>query len=542
MNPARSGRAQSRAYTIGSFLIEPDRNCVAGAGTECALEPRIMDVLCALADYPGHVISRDALIERVWGVDIGADESLTRAISILRKTFRDAGEAGEIIETIPKRGYRLVASVSRKGGDAQESGKHPQANEQIAVSGYSIALLAIEPVSSPTYAFLADGITRDLTSLLSRIPRLRVAAYNSATAQGVSLLPLAEIGRALDVRYVVSGSLTARGEQLQLRLALMDALTNAQIWSKRIDQPIERFYATETELLLDISTSIFSELQVSEAADVRKRQAHDLSCHELIQSAETLRSLYSRTSAAEIVVLLTRALELEPENAAAHAALATQYAQNVASNWTNTPEETLAEAESHVLRALKLAPRDPEVLMAAGIVATFSGDAELAVRRLRQSQERNPNNPHVLATLGWQTCWLTGDCEGVEMIKTAEARAPHHPRHALWALYRGLSLTRLGRLDEAVDAHRTSIDRNPNYFLTHAHLACTLVMAGRDDEAADTLRSMLLLSPDYTLEDYDRLMRRHRLMFAPPFTLEDSIEALQRIWPSSQTAPTPPVA
>ncbi len=542
MSSAQDRRAREGAFTIGKFTIKPDRNLVVSPGQSHAIEPRIMDVLCVLAAKSGDVVTRDELIDRIWRVNVGADESLTRAISILRKTFREGGESEEVIETIPKRGYRLALPVIRATGEAEGQGDALSANAFNPVTSYSVAVLAFANLSTPAHAFLADGITRDLTSLLSRVPRLRVAAYSSASAGQYRRMPLVEIAQVLDVRYVVSGSLTLRGKQLLLRVALMDATTNSQLWSKRIDQSLEAFYAVEDELVLDISTSILSEMQTSEAASIRERRVFDLSCYELIQSAETLRSLYSREAADKIIALLSRALKLEPENAAVHAALATQYAQNVASNWTRTPVETLAQARAHVTRALKLTPNDSDVLMAAGIVATFNGDAELAVRRLGQSHERDPNNAHALAMLGWQSCWLTGSAEGIAMIEAAESRAPHHPRHALWALYRGLGLVRLGRLEEAISAYRISIDRNPNYFLSHAHLACAFALADRVSEASETLKRMLTLAPDYTLDDYERLMTRHRLMYAPPYTLEKSIAVLRKAWPHGQTVDGAPDA
>ena len=98
-------------FRIGAFRVEPTRNLLKKDGQTFALEPRIMDVLCELASFPAEVIPRFELIKRIWKVDYGADESLTRAISVLRKTFRKGGETEKYIETISKNGYRLIAHV-----------------------------------------------------------------------------------------------------------------------------------------------------------------------------------------------------------------------------------------------------------------------------------------------------------------------------------------------------------------------------------------------------------------------------------------------
>ena len=102
---------RKNTFRIGAFRVEPTRNLLKKNGETFPLEPRIMNVLCELASFPGEVISRFDLIQRIWKVDYGADESLTRAISVLRKTFRKGGEQEKYIETISKVGYRLIAHV-----------------------------------------------------------------------------------------------------------------------------------------------------------------------------------------------------------------------------------------------------------------------------------------------------------------------------------------------------------------------------------------------------------------------------------------------
>lgn len=99
-------------FYIGDMRIVPSRNLmISGSDARFPLEPRIMDVLCALAKTPRDVVTREHLITEIWQVQYGGDESLTRAISIIRKAFKKSGDPAPIIETIPKRGYRLVRDI-----------------------------------------------------------------------------------------------------------------------------------------------------------------------------------------------------------------------------------------------------------------------------------------------------------------------------------------------------------------------------------------------------------------------------------------------
>lgn len=102
---------QRSAFRLGSFIVEPTRNRLTRDADEFPLEPRVMDVLCVLAENGDTVTSRQELLERLWTTQYGADESLTRAVSSLRRVVREAGELDAYVETIPKRGYRLLRGI-----------------------------------------------------------------------------------------------------------------------------------------------------------------------------------------------------------------------------------------------------------------------------------------------------------------------------------------------------------------------------------------------------------------------------------------------
>jgi TolB-like protein/Flp pilus assembly protein TadD len=527
-------------FRIGAFEIFPERNAIERDGRSTRVEALIMDVLCALAEQHGAVVSRDALISHIWYFNPGADESLTRAISILRKIFRSDGEGQPYIETVWRRGYRLAAPVVRRERTAarsiSDSGAGHAGLSNVApdhVPSYSVAVLGFDMLPpSRNDSFLADGFTRDLTALLSRVPRLRVTAYSSAAHHKDREVPITDLCRLLGARYLVSGTLTRLGDQIQLRAALMDGLADRQVWAQRVDEPLDRFFAMQDGLVLDVSTSILSELQIREAALLKRQAGFNLDAYELVQYSESLREHYSRETASEIIRNLRRALELDPGNAAVHASLATQLTQNVVSRFSTTPAETFAEARKHIDQALRLDANNPDVLTAAGIAATMMGNARLAVRQLTRALRRDPNNVHALAVLGWQVNWLNAEPEGTLMIKTAERRAPHHPRYSLWAYYRGHCEVKLGNFEAAIEAYRTSQDRNPLYHLNLVSLAAALATAQRDREAEEAIQQVLELVPDYTSGDYHALADRMPYMFGSKADKDAVLNNLHRVWRS----------
>lgn len=519
-------------WTVGAFKVEADRNCLRHGDKAYPVEPLIMDVLVYLIEHGGEVVTRDRIIEHVWFFNPGADECLTRAISILRKVFSADQAQQPYITTVWKRGYALMAETRRAHSPAlpEEHGSGPVFEDR-QFGDFSVAVLPFMNMSQAAEdAFLADGITRDLTMLLSRVPRLHVAAYSSALTIAEGTTPLPSIAESLGVRYIVSGSLQRRGAEFQLRTALMDGTGNSQLWAQRIDSTLDRFFEVQDKIVLDVSTSTASALVVSHAKELQARRRFQLSAYQLVQRAEGLRLNYNRSTAQEIVHLLERALAIQPDDAAVHAALAVQLTQNVTSKFDDTPAETFALAKRHVEIAIASAPDDPDVLSAAGITATMMGNSRLAVRNLTRAVELDPNNPHALAVLGWQHCWLYGDRAGIEMIETAEARASHHPRYAVWAHYRGHCEVRLGNVEAAIEAYRDCDFRNPDYSLNLVTLAAALAFAGDSDEARKIIERIRRVAPDYSMADYRSLVERMIYWFGDHPTGDEMTAALQDAW------------
>ncbi len=520
-------------FSVGLFEVNPSQNTLSHKGQLYGVEPLVMDVLVHLANRPSEVVSRDELINQVWLFNPGADESLTRAISLLRRIFRIDKSIENYIETVWKRGYTLAAPVDFQAAANDRGPTATRLLDQLpAASDYSVAVLGFENMSTrESDRYLADGLTRDLTSLLGRVPRLHVAAYNSATRLQGAPASIAEIAGKLGVRYLVSGTLTREGDGLSVRHSLMDSVTDEQVWASKMSVDLANFYEVEDTIVLDISTAMSSALQLSHANSPKQNRSFQLGAYELVQQAEALRLNYNEKAAFEIIALLEQALEINPDDAAVHAALAVQYTQNIVSNFAGTPADAAQRAGRYLDAAMRLAPLDPEVLAAAGIVATMRGNPRLAVRNLTRSVELNPNNPHSLAVLGWQYCWLNSDVAGQRMIETAEARAPHHPRFGLWAHYRGHCEIKLGRIDQAIAAYDDCADRNPNYSLNLVALAMAQALAGRANDARGTVKRLLMLAPHYTVADYQQLVSTMAYWFADRTTRDRSISALHEVWP-----------
>ncbi|CAO1650724.1 hypothetical protein NYA22BAC_00922 [Parasphingorhabdus sp. NYA22] len=465
-------------------------------------------------------------------IELRLQSAVSKALSALERND-DLVDHAQLLNSWSVR-YPSADAIDETDGRTSGTVNNGSALKEPA--SYSVGVIPLESAGAKDENLLADDVSRDLVSMLSRAPHLSVAAFDAGLRSKLEQSSPAEVGRSLNVHYIVSGSLVCRADRLVLRIGLVNVSTNAHILSWRFDEDIDQFYARLDDFMLDLSTPILSEIQIDGASTAHLRGQSNINGFEGVQSIEMLRALYSESRASKIVEHFRDLIEREPANAVARGSLAVQLVQNVVNRWTHTPAATQAEACRLIERALAMAPNDPDVLMAAGIVPAMLVDPQSAIHYLTRSLEINPNNPHALAVLGWQKCMLYRDETGLDMIRAAERRAPHHPRFSVWAAYRAICEVKLGRLDKAAAAHREASERNPNYYSPHLHGAAWLALLKRDEEARKAIDKCLAILPHLTLEDYTAEIEKWEHMLPDWLTREGCVSAMGRVWPKTENS------
>lgn len=473
----------STPFSINGALVAPAELSLKFGAEEVQLEPKVMAVLEALAERPGRTWKREDLIDRVWGKGEAGDESLTRAIYRLRKVLGAHLGANALI-TVPRLGYRLNTSIEHAKPDEAAFAPDP----------FSIAVLPIADLTEDR-AHLADGLTRDLTALLSRTPRFRVAPISSTMHYATNEDALPALAKKLDVRFFAKGSLVHFDHEIRIRIELIDCLENALLWSRKYEAHLDRFYEVQDDAVIGISTAISAKIKVPHKELVRRNKNFNISAYERIQEAESLRYNYNRENAESILSLLEEALAADPEDAAVAAALAVQLSQSVVSGWVLDPVKAKRKAEKLVETAISGSPQDPDILAAAGIVATMFHRFDEAIAFLEQCVANNPNDAHALAVLGWQRSLRHSDQNGISLIKIAEERAPHHPRFGLWATYRATAHLFMLDYEAGLIAAKEAVRRTPNYFQPLLHCAWAQAGLGDDDAAREAVQKADAIEP-----------------------------------------------
>lgn len=384
-------------FRIGDFTVEPARNLVSGPQGTVSIEPKIMDVLCALAEKPGAVWSRSELIDRVWGREYGADESLTRAVSQLRKVFGDTRDEARLLETIPKRGYRLIAPVS--GAEFGTTEPAPPSRKRflrttLIAAGLIVAallagfLLWPTPSQSPA-APVANGIAVTVGPLGNR-------AMAEALAANLSHEPLFRVRVAGDagkeeptrLRYRIVGSFGPDGAGIQI----VDAESGEHLWARSF----ARDGRSDAEFLRTVSAALYSPILVDAKKRLRARPINTLSPWELTLIATWVPGsddVFLAPHTRDAFWVHKRAVALDPGYAPAHALWADQMAYHALFNPAEDTAAAHAAADRQAMIALADAPYDADVLFEIAAYDRNIGKRDAAVAMLKRVLALRPDHP-----------------------------------------------------------------------------------------------------------------------------------------------------
>ncbi len=355
----------------------PSQNRISEEGRVTALRPLLMDLLVYLADHAGRVVTKDELSEKVWGAKFVSDSALARAMTGLRQALGDAVESPRYVETIPKRGYRLVAEVER---------------ETVAAPN-SIAVLPFQDLSkSRDQEYFCDGLAEELINSLTQMSGLRVVARTSAFAFKHKALDAREIGRKLNAGALVEGSLQCSGQRLRVTVQLVDAKDGYHVWSQRFDGRMGDIFALEDEIARGVAEKLRVRLGAAEAV---RPAAADPEAYRLCLQG---RHAYMKMTAAameQAIQCYRKALEREPGCARAWAGLADAYWDGAEMGLLNGPDD-LREGRRAALRAVELDPNLAEAHAALGIYrGVYEFDWAAAEKEFAEGLRLNPHSPVV---------------------------------------------------------------------------------------------------------------------------------------------------
>jgi TolB-like protein len=217
-------------------VVTPSLNSISSRGKTVHLEPKVMEVLLCLAQHPGETLSKEQLFQAVWPKTIVTEDVLKRGIAELRRAFNDDAREPRTIQTISKRGYRLIAPVTAPTAAAAAKS---------VVSDSIVVLPFISMSSDPENEYFADGITEEIIDALAQIQGLHVVARSSAFSFKGKHIDLRIVGEQLNVRTVLEGSVRKVDSRLRITAQLVCTADGFHLWSERYEREIKDVFAIQ---------------------------------------------------------------------------------------------------------------------------------------------------------------------------------------------------------------------------------------------------------------------------------------------------------
>lgn len=521
---------ESSALRIGAWRVDRSLDEISRDGKCVRLEPRTMALLVCLAEHAGQVVSVEQLLDRIWADVVVTPDSVYQAVATLRRMLGDDTHDPTYIANIPRRGYRLVATVTpwvdapavpeadtpattstettappaaaATGSPFRRSGialivalalllayfaadkfwlskpvtaEHPATAATRAVTDKSIAVLPFVDMSEKKdQEYFADGMAEEIIGLLSKVPELHVPARTSSFYFKGKSEDMPTIARRLRVAHVLEGSVRKSGNHLRITAQLVRADTGYHVWSETFDRELYDVFKVQDE----IAAAVVGALKAS-LLDGTARRPIPTSSTEAYTLYLQARAIALRAGQADYeaaIGLLRRALKLDPKFAAAWAALANDGVDEFEWNKSRAAEDIRAEADKAAAEALELDPNlsDGHLAMAK-ILYWIDWNWDAAEAELKKTLTLDPANCDALRHESFLANTLGRPDQALQWAQSAVARDPLNS----WN-YHAVAAVNLngGRLPEAEEAARKALELNPTGAGLHRFLGITLLARG----------------------------------------------------------------
>lgn len=486
------------AIGFDGFVLEPARSRLLGRdGAEIAVRPKAFELLVALAAANGRPLDKAELLDRVWGKVHVTEDSLFQAVKDARRALDD--RKARLLRYVPRRGYMLDCALTT---DLPEKAVPEPV---LPIHRPSVAVLPFRTLGESVAAYLATGLTEEISIALSRFRWLFVLANTSATAiagksGSADAVDSLDAARKLGIRYLVDGSLAKAGRDAVVRCRLIETATGRQVWQERFTSEaidVLRLYEAVTAA---IAAAIEPRLLRAEVERVLRRGTADL--HAFDSYLRALPGYYSRTPCgnSEAIALLETAIRSDPHFALATALLSRCVATGV---WLGTQPDFaagIARALALARAALNIDRSDPQVLALCGhLLVVGGGEHAEGGALIDLSLKMNPNSAEAWRLGGWVSAWGGETDLALNRLAEAEKLDPLSPLQADVHSARSLALFLGRRFAEAVEAARRSIATVPEATSPRRYLVAALWHAGAHEEAKAECAAMLERQPNASL-------------------------------------------
>jgi TolB-like protein/Tfp pilus assembly protein PilF len=458
---------------FGAFELDLKSGEVRRGGALVKLQPQPFKVLALLATQAGQLVLREAIQRQVWDDDtfVDFDQGLNYCIRQIRAALGDDAETPGFIETVPRRGYRFLASV-------EELSPPPR----FVARRVMLAVLPLENLSGDEeQEYFSDGLSDEMIAQLGRLnpQRLGVIARTSAmtykhTSKGIDV-----IGRELGVSYVLEGSVRRSANRVRVTAQLIQVSDQTHLWAETYDRNVDDMLTLQSELAQAIANEIRVQLTPREQVRLASLRPVNTDAYEAYLKGRYFWNRRTRDALDRSVWHFGKALETDPTYAPAYAGLADAYLTQLDYNYL-APHDAFALANRVVLQALALDDTLAEPHTSLGHLRLHEFNWTAAEQQFKRAIELNPGYGtahyyygNLLAAFGrWDEAFAEA-----QRALALDPMSPNTRQNQLFILYLGR------RYDEALAQARETIEIDPTYLAIHYYVGLIYDRLGKHDEA-----------------------------------------------------------
>ncbi len=361
----------------------------------------------------------------------------------------------------------------------------------------SIAVLPFANMSGDAeQEYFADGMVEEIITELSHMRWLSVIARNSSFTYKGKSVDVKQVGRELGVRYVLEGSVRKSGNRVRITGQLIDTSTAAHLWADRFDGGIEDIFDLQDQVTANVVGAIAPRLEQAEIERAKRKPTENLDAYDYFLRAMASLYQWTRESNDEALRLFRRAIDLDPNFAAAHGMAAWSFVWRKVNGWISDRANELAEVERLARRAVELGPDDVVALAGGGYALVFVvHDLDEGPAVMERALALNPNHAWTLNSSGWTKAFLGDTDTAIKYLTEAIRLSPLDPH--IFRAHGGLALAHFlaGRYDEAIKWAEVSLRERPNFIAAMRELAAANALAGRLAEAQKAMARLRQIDP-----------------------------------------------
>ncbi len=369
----------------------------------------------------------------------------------------------------------------------------------------SIAVLPFANLSGdPEQDYFSDGLTEEMITALSKVPKLFVIARNSVFTYKGKPVKVKQVAEDLGVKFVLEGSIRKAGDKIRITAQLIDAISGHHLWAERYDRNLKEIFDVQDELTKNIITAMQVKLTEGEQVRVAAKGTNNLEAFLKYLQAVAIVRQFNIESNALAKQLAQDAIALDPEYAMAYIVLSSTHRMDVWLGTSKSPKESIANNMALIQKAIDLDPTYAEAYGQLGFTYSMIGKHDKAVAKAEQAVALNPNSAYVHMLLGHTLRFADRFEEAIPEYKKAIRLNPIPPTNYLFGL--GVAYCWTGQYEEAIKWCEKAVRQDPESFLTRLMMTMVYSESGHLEDARAEAEEVLRINPKFSLKKFEKIV------------------------------------